>query len=89
MSLIDDIMKALDRWETWHELQKLPTAVRALEIRIAELETQLGGKWPPDVCKFCGERAVRLDMTYAPNAKGKVPQSWHCGSCDKYENRLG
>src|SRR5262249_1194543 len=39
------------------------------------LEEKLGGKWPADVCKFCGERAVRLETSY-PAREGLVDQIW-------------
>jgi hypothetical protein len=31
------------------------------QARVAALEETLGGKAPPDRCRFCGERAVRLE----------------------------
>jgi hypothetical protein len=89
MGMLEDIMKVLDRWEVWREVQKLPEKLEALERRIGELEQKIGGKWPPDVCKFCGERSLRLHQTYPADAKGKIEQIWECGSCGKFENRVG
>ena len=88
MGMIDDIMKALDRWDIWRDVQKLPAKSEALERRVADIEQKLGSKWPPDVCKYCGERAVRLNTDRVPDDKGKVHQVWHCTACDKYENRI-
>jgi len=77
MGMIDDIMKALDRWEVWRDLQQVPTKMEALERRIAELETKLGGKWPGDVCPYCGAQAFRLERT---DMLGKR-ETWKCGEC--------
>src|ERR1700675_3702626 len=77
MGMIDDVMKALDRWEVWREIQALPPKWLALEKRVVDLEEKLGDKWPPDVCKFSGERAVRLTHARAGD-KGNVHQNWQC-----------
>jgi hypothetical protein len=60
MGFVEDVFKALDRIPIWKRLQELPSEVDQLKAKIADFETKLGGKWPPDVCKFCGERAARL-----------------------------
>ena len=80
MGMIDDILKALDRIPTWKRLQEVPAEVDDLKRRVVELEAKLGGKWPPDVCKYCGARAVRLtaDSTY-----GGMFEVWTCGECGK------
>ena len=44
----------------WGPIRGAPAKIEALEKRVAELEEKLGGKWPPEVCKFCGERQVRM-----------------------------
>lgn len=87
MGMLEDIMKTLDRWEVWRTLQQVPVRTDSLERRVTELEEKLSGKWPADVCKFCGVRAVRLHQTRGPN-KGKIEQIWHCNSCNKYETRI-
>ena len=86
MGVIEDMLNALDRIEWWRELRGVPTRVAALEKKIADLEEKLGGKWPADVCKFCGERAVRLE-TSCPAREGLVDQIWLCEKCGKHENR--
>jgi len=86
MGLLEDMLKALDRVEWWKELRGVPTRIDALEKKVAELEEKLGGKWPADVCKFCGERAVRLETTWPPN-KGLIEQEWRCQKCGQYEHR--
>jgi hypothetical protein len=60
MGVIEDMLKALDRIPGWARLQQVPNEVDELKAKVAALEEKLGGKWPPDVCRFCGERAVRL-----------------------------
>jgi len=86
MGVLEDMLNALDRIEWWKELRGVPTRVAALEKKIADLEEKLGDKWPADVCKFCGERAVRLNRTFSPN-KGLIEQSWRCEKCGQYETR--
>ena len=88
MSLIDDILKAFDRIPGWKRLQEIPAETDDLKQRVAALEEKLGGKWPADVCRFCGERAVRLDYTLVPNIKtGTVQEHWACSKCKKTEIR--
>ena len=89
MGLLEDILKALDRVEIWKELQAAPHRISELEKRVAELEGKLGGKWPPDVCKFCGTRALRLSSTRGPTVKGKMREDWKCAECTQTETPLG
>ncbi|MFH0342813.1 MAG: hypothetical protein ACHBNF_11935 [Chromatiales bacterium] len=58
MGAIDDFLKMLDRIPIWRRLGEVPGEVDDLKRRVAELEQKLNGKWPPDVCEFCGTRAV-------------------------------
>lgn len=85
---LKDLMALLDRWEVWQRVRETPERLDALEPRIAALEEMLGGKWPPDVCKACGERAVRLAQSMAPIQGGVVRQEWHCSACTRTEVRL-
>jgi len=88
MGLLDDILKALDRHTVWKRLQGIPDEVDALQRRISDLEEKLGGKWPADVCRFCGERTVRLHWTYPGiDAKGNVREDWLCTACEKTDRR--
>jgi hypothetical protein len=88
MGIIEDILNALDRIPIWKRVQELPPEVDALKKRVADLEQKLGGKWPPDICKFCGARALRLSATLGPTDKGKIREHWHCEECSKTEVRL-
>jgi hypothetical protein len=88
VGLLEDMLKALDRVEIWKELQAAPGRISELEKRVAELEGKLGGKWPADVCKFCGARASRLSSTFGPTAKGKIIEDWKCAECTQTETRL-
>ena len=88
MGVIDDMLKALDRIPGWARLQKVPDEVDQLTRRVTALEEKFGGKWPPDICKFCGERAVRLRATFGPDQKGNMQENWECASCQKTEVRL-
>jgi hypothetical protein len=88
MGLLEDMLKALDRVEIWKELQGTPKRIAELEKRVMELEEKLGGKWPADVCKFCGERSVRLRQKMGPVEGGYMREHWQCASCTKTDIRL-
>jgi hypothetical protein len=79
---------ALDRVEIWKQLQGTPQRISELEKRVAELEGKIGGKWPADVCKYCGARAVRLHSKLGPLQRGKMRERWKCGECNRMETRL-
>jgi hypothetical protein len=87
MGVIEDVLKALERIPIWKRLREIPDEVDDLKRRIAELEVKLGGKWPPDVCQFCGARAARMIWSDAADSKGIARQDWHCSACDKTEIR--
>jgi len=88
MGIIEDMLKALDRIPGWARLQQVPSEVDELKGKVAALEEKLGGKWPSDVCRFCGERAVRLHATLGPDSRGCMQENWQCGKCNKTEVRL-
>lgn len=87
MGMLDDIMKTLDRWEVWREIQKVPAKTALLEKRVADLEDKLNGKWPGDVCRYCGARDVRMSHCYPGHDKGIVTEDWICGSCGQTDRR--
>jgi len=88
MGLINDILDALDRIPIWKRLQSIPPEVDELRKQVVALEHKLSGKWPPDVCRYCGERAARLTYV-APslNAQGIKIERWTCSACNKVEPR--
>lgn len=88
MGIVDETLKVLDRIPVWKRLQNVPSELDDLQRRVAELEEKLNGRWPPDVCKYCGARAVRLAQTYGPDSRGKLTQSWRCGECTRQEDRM-
>jgi hypothetical protein len=79
MGVIDDMLKALDRIPGWARLQVVPNEVDELKRRVTALEDKLGGKWPADVCRHCGERAARLG--YSRLEKNIEVQRWDCEKC--------
>lgn len=81
MGMVDDVLKVLDRIPIWKRLNDVPDEIDDLTRRVAELENKLGGKWPADVCRFCGERSVR--MVYSALSK----EEWKCQECGKRELR--
>jgi len=89
LGIVDETLKVLDRIPIWKRLGEVPSEVDDLKKRVAALEEMLGGTWPPDVCKFCGKRAVRLQASFGAEAKtGKARQQWQCGKCGQIEIRL-
>ena len=59
MSLLDDVLKALDRWEEWRAMRAAPERVKALEKRGKALEDQLGDSAGGNCCEHCGSRNIR------------------------------
>ena len=89
MGAIDDIAKLLERLPFWKRLAPLPDKVDALEKRVSDLEALLNGKVPPDVCKKCGERAMRLEDSRLVGEKPqRVREDWFCQACKKYSQRF-
>lgn len=86
MGIVDDILKALDRIPIWKRLQELPSEIDDLKRRIAAFEQKFGDKWPPDICKRCGERALRMIGTFSLE-NGVVQQTWYCSKCEGQEER--
>src|SRR5262245_55965802 len=88
VGLLDDVMKALDRWAEWGPIRAAPAKIEALEKRVAEFEGLLNGKAPPDYCRFCGARAARLHGTRILDQKaGTTMESWVCGECQCSDTR--
>ena len=88
MGLLDDVLKVLDRVPAWKRLQQVPTELHELKTRVAALEEKLGGKWPADVCRYCGQRGARLFYAIPrPNDQGFVVEDWKCEKCGKTDVR--
>lgn len=79
MGILEDLLKALDRIPIWKRLQGIPKEVDELNQRIAALEEKLGGKWPGDVCPFCGAQAFRMERCDMHGQR----EVWQCGECQK------
>jgi hypothetical protein len=88
VGILDDMLKVLDRIPGWKRLQQIPTELEELKTRVAALEEKLGGKWPADVCRYCGQRALRLHQTYPiPDMHGLIVEDWQCDNCKRIDNR--
>lgn len=83
MGMVDDFLKALDRIPLWKRLGQVPDEVDTLKRQVAAIEEKLNGKWPGDVCRYCGARASRLDSAPRGNE-----ERWRCGECDKVDFRV-
>jgi hypothetical protein len=85
MGTLEDVRNWLKEIPLWKELGTVPDRVAALEKRATELESKLGGKWPADVCRLCGERAARIALT---NMEKNVEIArWDCSACNKSDFR--
>ena len=60
MSLISDIIKALDHWTEWRELRELPQRFTELEARVNILETQCRNNPSNSRCEHCGSTNVEI-----------------------------
>ena len=87
MGVMDDMLKALDRWDEWRILRTLPTRVAELEAMVQDLNQKLNGKWPADVCRLCGERGLRLTDSRGPDSKGNTREFWVCEKCGGNDDR--
>lgn len=89
MSLLHDIMKTLDRWDEWKKIRANSAKVDGLEQRVAALEEMLSGRYPPEVCRKCGGRTLRLDKVFGPDSKGLMREMWNCQepACNFHEER--
>lgn len=87
VGVIDDLMKTLDRIPIWKRLGEVPEEVDDLKKRVATLEEMLNGKWPAEVCRFCGARAVRLKDQRGPDMQGVVTEFWTCSECGQNDRR--
>jgi hypothetical protein len=88
MGVLEDFNKMLERIPIWKRLGEVPGEVDDLKSRVAALEEKLGGKRPPDVCKYCGAQAVRMTGNWGPDNQGRMQQNWTCGECKEQEVRL-
>ncbi len=70
-----------------NDIRAAPARISELEVRVTALEQQLGGKTPPDLCRFCGERALRLHSAES-DEKGNVEERWKCAACSQTDVRV-
>lgn len=87
MSTTDNVLALLDKLPLWRQIKECPDRTDALEKRVAALEQKIGPDWPPDICKFCGKRAARMEHGTRPNEKGIYIEEWRCAECDLIERR--
>jgi hypothetical protein len=66
--------------------EEILSEFKSLKSRLDLLEKKLGDKWPPDVCRHCGERALRLAHAIpVPDSQGYMREDWRCEKCGKYD----
>lgn len=83
MSLLQDMLSALDRWGEWKRMREAPGRLDELEKRLAALETT-PKKAPGRPCKQCGEPASRLTASKPDPIFGDLGgkrETWTCGEC--------
>ena len=79
MSLLEDILTALDRIPIWKRLQGMPHEVDGLKQRIEQLEALVNGKVAGAVCPFCGSRTFHLEHVEMHGNR----ETWKCDDCGK------
>ena len=85
MSLLQDMLSALDRWDEWKRMRQAPDRVDALETRLAEVEARLSAA-PGDpelpLCPICRKGRLRtVEITDDPML-GPVGVQRHRLACD-------
>ena len=66
--------------------EEILSELNSLKSRLDFLEEKFGPKWPPDVCRHCGERALRLAHAIpVPDSQGYMREDWRCEKCGKYD----
>ena len=91
MSVLQDLLAALDRIELWRRLKPLPDRVAQLEARVAELERRAGRQPAANACPMCGSEAfMRISSRPHPEwgpVAGFLLDTWQCPSCNHSEDR--
>ncbi len=82
-----DILAVLEKIPGWKRVIETPDRVDELEKRAAALEEKLGDEWPPDVCRACGKRALRLYNSMPGLDGGPIKENWVCKECGMDEFR--
>ncbi len=59
MSLLSDVLSALDRWDEWKAMRAAPECVTDLERRVKALEDELRDSSDGNCCEHCGSRNIR------------------------------
>jgi hypothetical protein len=81
------VRKVLADIPLWKDLGTLPDRVKNLEMQVKDLEEKLNGKWPGDVCRSCGARALRYTSLLGPDKGGVYREFWECTECHRQEER--
>lgn len=81
MSLVDDVLKALDRFDWWRTLRALPDRMAALEARMAEIDAGRA----PGACPKCGKGPMRVAEVEPGDREieqfGMVTRHLACDAC--------
>lgn len=93
MSLLEDIFKALDRWEGWKAIKATPAKVAELEKRVAALEAAINARPALEGCPICGSGTMKVissrpDPTFG--ALGTLQRVLKCTNtaCGHSETRM-
>lgn len=88
MTLISDIMNALDRVPIWKALKALPDRVAGIEKRLAVLEARPKTPEAPG-CALCGAamKVVKVEPDPMFGVHGVQRHTLACSGCDHRETR--
>lgn len=87
MSLLTDMLAALDRWGEWKRMREAPDRIEELERRIAALE-ETPRKAPGKHCPACGEPVMRRTSSKLSRTKGHMgvrDEEWTCAACGEVD----
>lgn len=79
MSLVTDVLQALDRLDWWRTLRALPDRMAALEARMAEIDAGRA----PGTCPKCGKGPMRVDRIDSDHEFNDINGTvWRHMSCE-------
>ena len=89
MSLLEDVIKALERIPLWKRVSALPEEVESLRRRLEAVEAQLAGKTGPQcpLCEAPGFKRTSSKPDPVMGDLGVIQDTFQCPNCGHSEHR--
>lgn len=86
MGMLEDVLKAFDRWGEWRKMRAAPARIDALE---AALGDAISGALDPMNCRTCRTGKVEIQNHYWRTSSFQIQQTTArmCGSCGYREEQ--